>query len=177
MPGVTLEHHLLTSPDPPAHSRGKPGWTTLADEAAQNTELDLVQLPTPPEVIEIMDDNDVVALPPLTESILPTKIKASSPPHPPSQYPTRNRQPPQQFMEESHLFTTVAEEQRQDPGMPYHTAGSTDVDLAIQDESMMAQICHYVMVHTATTLYLNETVAPNLNNKKQYGLKATQKIL
>ena len=56
--------------------------------------------------------------------------------------------------------------------MPYHTAGGTDVDLAIQDESMMAQICHCVMIHAATTLYLNETVKPNPNIKKQYGLKA-----
>jgi hypothetical protein len=28
------------------------------------------------------------------------------------------------------------------------------------------------MIHAATTLYLNETVKPNPNIKKQYGLKA-----
>ncbi len=74
-------------------------------------------------------------------------------------------QPPRR-LEEFYLLAAVAEEQCQDPNMPYHTAGGTDVDLAIQDESMMAQICHYVMVHTATTLYLNETVEPNPNIKK-----------
>ena len=50
----------------------------MADEAAQNPELNLVDLPPPPNVIEIMDDDDVVAFPPLTTSILPAKIKPST---------------------------------------------------------------------------------------------------
>ncbi len=40
--------------------------------------------------------------------------------------------------------------------------------MAIQDEAMMAQICHYVMVHTATKQNTDATTL----SKKQYGLKA-----
>ena len=67
------------------------------------------------------------------------------------------------------MFTTVAEKQHQPPPPPYHTAGGTDVNLTIQDESVMAQICHYVMVHTATSLHLAAQCHPP---KIQYSLKA-----
>jgi hypothetical protein len=68
-----------------------------------------------------------------------------------------------------HMFTTVAEERRQPPEHPYCTARGTDVDLAIQDEKRMAHLCHFVMVHTATSLHLAQFGQPT---KKQYGLKA-----
>ena len=67
------------------------------------------------------------------------------------------------------MFTTVAEECHQPPEHPYHTAGGTDVDLAILDENRMAYLCHFVMVHTATSLALAQRGQPT---KKQYGLKA-----
>jgi hypothetical protein len=67
-------------------------------------------------------------------------------------------------LDEYHLFTTVAEEFNH----PYHTAEGTNVDLAITNESMLAQICHYAMVHTADSLYC---AANHSATKKQYGLK------
>ena len=45
----------------------------------------------------------------------------------------------------------------------------TDVDLAIQDEERMAHLCHFVMIHTATSLHLAQIGQPT---KKQYSLKA-----
>ena len=68
-----------------------------------------------------------------------------------------------------HLFTTVAEECRQPRDFPYHTAGGTDADLAIHDEEQMAHLCHFVMVHTATSL---ELACQGHPTKKQYSLKA-----
>ena len=67
------------------------------------------------------------------------------------------------------MCSTVAEEHRQPPENPYHTAGGTDVDLAIQDEECMAHLCHFVMIHTATSLHLAQIGQPT---KKQYSLKA-----
>ena len=67
------------------------------------------------------------------------------------------------------MITPVTGEHRQPPGHPYHTAGSTDVDLAIQDEEHMAHLCHFVMDHTATSLHLAQQ---GQSTKKQYGLKA-----
>ena len=49
---------------------------------------------------------------------------------------------------------------------PYRTAGGTTVDLVIQDEYMMAHVCHYIMAHIADSLYYTKAL------KKQYGLKA-----
>jgi len=83
---------------------------------------------------------------------------------------TRPRCPPAPgHLDHYHLFTTVAEEHRQPPEHTYHTAGGTDVDLAIQDEECMAHLCHFVMVHTATSLHLAQIGQPT---KKQYSLKA-----
>ncbi len=70
-------------------------------------------------------------------------------------------------LDEFHLFTTVAEKCSQPPHYPYNNAVGEDVDLVIQDETMMAQICHYVMVHTATKQCMDATTP----SKKQYGLK------
>ena len=67
------------------------------------------------------------------------------------------------------MFTTVAEERSQSLEHLYHTAGGTDVDLTILDKTRMAHLCHYVMVHTATSLALAQQGLPT---KKQYGLKA-----
>ncbi len=60
----------------------------------------------------------------------------------------------------------VAEEYNQPPKRPYQTAGGTVVDLAI---TMMTQVCHYVMTHTAGSSYFAKSVKPK---KKQYSLKA-----
>ena len=76
---------------------------------------------------------------------------------------------PSGHLDDYHLFTTVAEERRQPRDFSYHTAGGTNVDLAIHDEERMAHLCHFVMVHTATSLELARQGHPT---KKQYSLKA-----
>ena len=43
------------------------------------------------------------------------------------------------------------------------------MDLALKDECIMAQVCHYVMTHTANALYCAQDVKPK---KNQYSLKA-----
>jgi hypothetical protein len=63
------------------------------------------------------------------------------------------------------MFTTVAEDTYMD--YPYCSAAVKTVDLAIKDENMIAQVCHYVMLHTAKSIFVG-----NPKNKKQYGLKA-----
>ena len=66
------------------------------------------------------------------------------------------------------MFTTMADKSlNPDPSYPYINAAGHTVDLAIQDEVMMAHVCHYIMMHTADKLY----AAPP-STKKQYGLKA-----
>ena len=64
---------------------------------------------------------------------------------------------------------TVAEEHKLPPEHTYQTTGGAVVDLAIKDEYMIAQLCHYVMTHTANSLYCAEDIKPK---KKQYSLKA-----
>jgi hypothetical protein len=173
-------------------------WSQLADDAAQNADLDITEhLPPPPAVIEIDDDTDYVNVPPATPFIkqepiisTPTDPPAQSssptstsnfipsrtrtprvsqipPPSTSSRVSTRNKRLPS-HLDDYHVFTTVAEERHQPPEHPYHTAGGTDFDLAILDEKRMAYFCHFVMVHTATSLALAQHGQPM---KKQYGLK------
>jgi hypothetical protein len=66
------------------------------------------------------------------------------------------------------MLTIVADERSQPSKYPYHTAGGTDVDLAILDKERMANLCHFVMVHTATSLALAQQGQPT---RKQCGLK------
>ena len=91
-----------------------------------------------------------------------------SPIQPPSRYPSRIHHPPQHLAQD-YLITTVVEEHKQPHEHPYHTAGGTVVDLAIKDESLMAQVCHQVMTHMANALYCTQDIKPK---KKQYSLKA-----
>ena len=174
--GVTLEQHIPTPPQPT--SLAEPDWVQLADDAAENANLEFTDLlPPPPEVINI---NDEEVPPILLTSQLPHQPKieppaASLPPlemQPPSQcssrYPSRARRPPQHLAQD-YLFTTVAEEHNQPPEHPYQTAVGTVMDLAIKNEYMMAQVCHYVMTHTANSLYCAQDIKPK---KKQYSLKA-----
>ena len=95
-------------------------------------------------------------------------LETQSPIQLPSHYPSRVRRPPQHLAQD-YLFMTVAEEHKQPPEHPYHTAGGKVVDLAIKDESLMAQVCHYVMTHTANALYCAQDIKPK---KKQCSLKA-----
>ena len=67
-------------------------------------------------------------------------------------------------LDDYHLFTTVAAERHQPPEHPYRTAGGTDVDLAICNEELMANLCHYVMVHTATSIDLAHQGQPTKKN-------------
>jgi hypothetical protein len=91
------------------------------------------------------------------------------PPQQSSRYPTRTRCPPQHLND--YLFATVAEEQALPTERPYHTAGGTTNDLAIQNEHQMAHVCHYVMTHIADSLYYADTLKSK-PNQKQYSLKA-----
>ncbi len=59
------------------------------------------------------------------------------------------------------MFTTVAEDTYMD--YPYCDAAGKTVDLAIKDENMIAHVCHYVMLHTAESIFDGIS-----NNKKQY---------
>ena len=62
-PGVSLERHIPTPPQPPNIT--KPDWVHLADDAAANANLEFTDLlPPPPEVITI--NNEEVTPIPLT---------------------------------------------------------------------------------------------------------------
>ncbi len=90
MPGVLLSRH---APDTAANHDELDGlpeysneidWSQLADDAAQNADLDVTEhLPPPPEVIEI-DDTDYVYVPPVTPFIKQEPI-ISTPTDPPAQ--------------------------------------------------------------------------------------------
>jgi hypothetical protein len=175
-PGVTLEQHIPTPPQPT--SLAKPDWVQLGDDAAKNANLELTDLlPPPPEVINI-EDEEVPPIPLTSQLPHQPKIEppaASLPPlemQPPSQcssrYPSRARRPPQ-HLSQDYLFMTVDKEHNQPPEHPYQTAVGIVVDLAIKNEYMMAQVCHYVMTHTANSLYCAQDIKPK---KKQYSLKA-----
>ncbi len=148
-------------------------------------------LPPPPVVCDVDDVNDIMYVPPPAttlpfvkqEPVVTTSSLPPSPPPPQLCQPRVSRiSPPTRssrtlgrslklpkHLDDYHLFATVAEERRQPPDHPYRTAGGTDVDLAICDEELMANMCHYVMVHTATSIKLAHQGQPT---KKQYGLKA-----
>jgi hypothetical protein len=89
MPGVLLSRH---APDTGASDDELDGlpeysneidWPQLADDAAQNADLDVTEhLPPPPEVIEI-DDTDYVYVPPVTPFIKHEPI-ISTPTAPPA---------------------------------------------------------------------------------------------
>jgi hypothetical protein len=137
-------------------SLNDPDWFDLADEAAHNADLDNTeQLPPPPEVIELDDDDDIVYVPPHTATspfVKQEPITTIQPPTKSTRTSVHDRRPPR-HLNDFHMFTTVANEHCQPPEHPYHTAEGTDVDLAIQDEKRMAHLCHFVMVHTATSLH------------------------
>jgi hypothetical protein len=194
MPGVLLSRHTPTDDNPsfPASPHGaddpllpaplyKIDWSRLANKAAKNADLDVAEhLPPPPEVIKIDNDNDFVYVPPVTPFIKqePTDSQSfnilaasPSPQMPISPYScasTRPRRLPG-YLDDYHMFTTVAKEHHLPPELPYHTAGGTGVDLAIQDKEQMAHLCHFVMVHTATSL---ELACQGHPTKKEYSLKA-----
>jgi hypothetical protein len=197
LPGVRLLRHLPQEKNKPESSTTRPqdlDWEELADAAAQNADLDnLDHLPPPPEVFEVDDDNDIIFVPPPTAVLPFIKQEQTNsdppipspplPPPPPPRPPRVSQIPPPtrssrtsgrtlclaERLHDYHLFTTVAEERRQPPNHPYNTAGGTTVDLAIRDDDLMATLCHYVMVHTATCIDLANQ---GQHTKKQYGLKA-----
>jgi hypothetical protein len=158
-------------------------WTELADAAMENADLDIVtHLPSPPDVVNLTDDDDADEPSPLPSSFKQTlryipKLEPDSTPAPaptvapttpsqPSRYPARVCAPPK-HLDQYHLFTTVADDSSRDPSYPYTNAAGDNVDLAIKDEVLMAHACHYVMTHTANKLFLNTQPL-----KKQYGLKS-----
>jgi hypothetical protein len=182
MPGVLLKCHIpIPGDNSPFDKPYEPDWFELADKAAHNADLDNAeQLPPPPDVFEIDDDDEYVYVPPhtttspfvkqepLSTHSSTTPTATGQPPTTSARPSTRTRCPPSRF-DDYHMFTTVAEERCQPPEHPYHTTGGTDVELAIQDEELMAHLCHFVMVHTAASLHLAQIGLPT---KKQYGLKA-----
>ena len=126
-------------------------------------------LPPPPEVIEIDYNTDYIYVPPVTPFIKQEPVVS-----PPTTTPHVSQIPPPStscrtstwsrrllsHLHDYHLFTTVADEQKQPKDFPYRTAGGTDVDLAILDEQRMAHLCHFVMVHTATSLAISLSGPP-----------------
>jgi len=146
MPGVLLSrhvpekdnHHVPEEADPKIPDDSQDiDWSQLADEAADNADLDNTEhLPPPPEVIELDDDNDIVYAPPPTYDspfIKQEYIAVPSPSVPsPARTPhlsqiqlpsastgrsTRSRRPPT-HLANYHVYTTVAEESRQPPDHP-----------------------------------------------------------
>ena len=90
MPGVLLSRHAPDTEATDDELDGLPeysneiDWSQLADDAAQNADLDVTEhLPPPPEVIEI-DDTDYVYVPPVTPFIKQEPI-ISTPTDPPAQ--------------------------------------------------------------------------------------------
>ena len=129
-------------------------------------------LPPAPEVVVIDDDDDTPLLPALKHKSTPVTLEPDVIVPPvsiipePRHYPTHTRKPLTCLgIDDYHLFATVAEDIR--TSYPYVNAKGQEVDLAIQDEVMMAHICHYVMLQTAESQFVG-----NPNNKKQYRLKA-----
>jgi hypothetical protein len=176
MPGVTLQRQDLPPHHPETPPRNQdPDWSQLADEAIDNADLQEYDiLPPAPEVIVIDDDDDTPLPPALKHKYPPVKVELptatispsgpQSPPAPTHRYPTRSRAPPSR-LNDYHLFTTVADDTR--TLYPYKNAAGKEVDLAFTDEYMIAQVCHYVMLHAADSQFVG-----NPNNKKHYGLKA-----
>jgi hypothetical protein len=171
---------LATVPQP------DPDFTQLADEAAENTNLDFTKALPPLLEVVAVNDEDVFQVPmiqptnALTKrqcvSVRVPKIEHSSatsapltPPQQLSRYPTRMRCPPPHLND--YLFTMVAEEQALLTERPYRTTGGTTVDLAIQDEHRMAHVCPYVMTHIADSIYYADAIKSK-PKQKQYSLKA-----
>ena len=169
MPGVQLAR------DPTHQQHSTPStdtdWSQMGDKAMVNADFQDSDILSPaPEVIVINDDDDTPLLLALKHKSTPAKVKPDTivPPVPTlpktRRYLARDRAPPT-CLDDYLLFTTVAEDTQ--TSYPYLNAGGQEVDLAIQDEVMMAHICHYVMLHTAESQFVG-----NPNNKKQYRLKA-----
>jgi hypothetical protein len=140
---------------PPAIA--EPDWAQLAKDTLANADIDNVDVfPPPPEVI-IINDDDNVSLPSSTKQTLEylPKLEPDNTPSPPSspvpRYPTRQRAPPK-HLANFHLFTTVADNVQ--TSYPYVDARGNTVDLAFDDETLIAQVCHYVMLHCAETTFV-----------------------
>jgi hypothetical protein len=85
MPGVQLDRLHHPSSQTTSSSNNDPDWEQLADNSITNADFDHTDLlPTPPEVIEINDDDDDVPLPPPVKQALEylPKIEHNSLLHP-----------------------------------------------------------------------------------------------
>jgi hypothetical protein len=153
LPGVLLDRSrpgVQPNPHPEDHQyNNDPDWTELADAAMENADLDIVtHLPSPPDVVNLTDDDDADEPSPLPSSLKQTlryipKLEPDSTPAPvptvtrttpsqPSRYPARVRAPPK-HLDQYHLFTTVADDSSWDPSYPYTNAAGDNVDLTIKD--------------------------------------------
>jgi hypothetical protein len=89
MPGVQLDCLHRSSSQTTSSSNNDADWEQLADDAIANADFDHTNLlPTPPEVIEINDDDDVPLPPPVKQALeyLPETEHNSllHPSHPPT---------------------------------------------------------------------------------------------
>ncbi len=125
-------------------------------------------LPPPPKVIKVDNVNKDSPLSPVlcpscnhipkiepdtSLSSIPTPVYPPVMPSPPMGhcYPQLVQAPPQRF-DSYHLFTTIAEETKY-PTFPHTNTQGQKVDLAVKDTSIIAHVCHYLMMHTAIKLF------------------------
>jgi hypothetical protein len=173
MPGVLTD---CTTPTPPT-AKTCPAdldWTQCGDEAILNADVDDVDIVHPPSEDVIVDNEDDTPLPPVIKQTFSPLPKVESEPitHPSILSPSLSGCYPSQdcaaltHLGDYHMFMMIAEDTY--TNYPYCDASGCDIYLAILDDSMIAHVCHYVMVHTADSMFIS-----NPNNKKQYGLKAS----
>ena len=166
---------LPPTPTPAPTMQDEPDWAQMADEATTNADLDHADhLPTPPEVIVFDDDNNDSL--PINKHCYPSKTIL--PKIEPMIEPTSTPAPvPYLLITTLHVFDNPLStlipsissplSQRTPKQYPYIDTSGNSVDLAFTNEITIAQVCCYVMLHCADSLCIG-----NLNNKKQYGLKA-----
>ncbi len=98
-----------------------------------------------------------LAPPAVSSPLSPHTCPVSSP-----RYPSCTCAPPKHLYD-FHVYTTMADDSSHpDLTYPYINAAGHEVDLAIQNDVMMAHVYHYIMFLTADKLY----TAPPFTKKK-----------
>jgi hypothetical protein len=176
--------HPVSPPVADFPVNNEPDWTTMADEAMQNNDLDMAaQLPPVPEIIELDDDDDddddfgpsllpstlrctLQYIPKVEPNLAPPTISFALPSHsfpiPLPCYPSRTQAPPKHH-DEYHLITTMADESLiSDPSYPYINATGTQAILQFK----MRLLWSMFVTTSCFTLRTNSTLLlpPPKNN-------------